>query len=134
MRFFFDRCAPIAIARMAHAVEGARQTIIHHDEDNRFPPETTDIEWMRELHKDGNPPWIVISGDGRILRNKAERKVLEEVGLPFFCFDKTWPNLEIYEYSWKFMKVWPKIVDIAASATGRLYRVRAGASLAIEII
>ena len=134
MRFFFDRCTPIAIARMAQAVEGGRQSITHHDEDRRFQPTTSDIEWMQELFKDGDPPWIVISGDGRILRNKAERKVLDEVGLPFFCLDKVWPNLEIYEYSWKFMKVWPKIIEIAGSGSRRLFRVRAGASLAVEEI
>jgi len=133
MRFFFDRCAPIAIARMVRAIEGTATTIRHHDEESRFNPKTADTEWMKKLGEDGEPPWIVISGDGRILKNRAERAVLDEVGLPFFCLDKPWPNTPIYEYAWKFMKVWPKIVDTACQRkAGAIFKISAGSSLSID--
>jgi hypothetical protein len=132
MRFFFDRCAPIAIARMVRAIDGDSYTICHHDEDKRFHPKTTDTEWMTTLGKDGEPLWVVVSGDGRILKNKAERQILDEAKLPFFCLDKPWPNLEIYEYAWKFMKVWPKIVQHALEGKGRLFQVHAGAALNVQ--
>jgi hypothetical protein len=132
MRFFFDRCAPVAIAKMVRAIDGDDHTICHHDEDKRFHAKTTDAEWLTALGKDGDPPWVVISGDGRILKNKAERKVLDQVKLPFFCLDKPWPNLGIYEYAWKFMKVWPKLVHHAQEGRATLFKVQAGAALNVQ--
>jgi hypothetical protein len=114
------------------AIDGEAHTICHHDEDERFHPRTTDTEWMTTLGQDGEPPWIVVSGDGRILKNKVERRVLEEMKLLFFCLDKPWPNTELYEYAWKFMKVWPRIVRRATEGPGRIFRVKAGAALDIE--
>lgn len=134
MRIFFDRSAPIRVAMMVRAIDGEELTIVHHDEDRRFSETTADIEWMTALASDGNPKWIVLSGDGRILKNKSERRVLDEAKLPFFVLDKTWPSLGIYEYAWKFMKVWPRIVEMAKKGTGRIYRVNGGSGLAIDIV
>jgi hypothetical protein len=134
MRFFFDRCAPIGIARMVRAIEGDELLIRHHDEDKRFSDKTTDIEWMKAIRDDGDPTWVVISGDGRILKNKAERLVLDEVGLRFFCLDGAWPRMQIYEYAWKFMKVWPNIIERAGQKKGRIFRIGTGAALKIEVL
>src|SRR5947208_1955029 len=132
MKFFFDRSIPIALARMVRAIDGANLEIVHHDEDPRFNPKTTDIEWLQAIRGDGDPPWIIVSGDGAILKNKVERQVLDEVGLPYFCLDGAWPKKEIYEYAWKFMKVWPKIVATAKNSKGRIFKISAGSSLKIE--
>jgi hypothetical protein len=121
MRFFFDRSVPLAIAQMVRAIDGGKYAIVHHDEDKRFHEKTTDTEWMRILRVDGEPFWNVVSGDGRILKNKAERPVLDETGLPFFCLDKQWPSTGIYEYAWRFMKVWPRITAAALHGKGRIY-------------
>src|SRR5687767_12909761 len=97
MRFFFDRCAPVAVARMVRAFEEQKGAIAvqHHDDDARFTTKTTDVEWMTALAQDGEPRWNIVSGDGRILKNKVERAVLDNVGLTFFCLDKRWPNTPI---------------------------------------
>ncbi len=135
MRFFFDRCAPIAIAQMVRAIEGTAHVVCHLDEDGRFTATTTDADWMKVLRGDSAPGWIVISGDGRILKNKAERAVLDEGGLRFFCLDKPWPNTPIYEYAWKFMKVWPRILQMASKQnSGRIFKVGAGSSLPIDVL
>ncbi len=54
---------------------------------------------------------MVISGDGRILKNKAERSALRDAKLSFFCLSKQWMNLPKYEFAWKFVKVWPDILE-----------------------
>jgi predicted nuclease of predicted toxin-antitoxin system len=83
MKFFFDRCMPIRLARMVAAYE-QEHTVRHHDDDNRFHRETPDIEWIKALAAD-EPPWIVVSADGRILKNKVERAALISSGLVYFC-------------------------------------------------
>jgi hypothetical protein len=74
------------IARMVDAFE-REHTARAHDDDPRFTPTTPDVEWIQALGAD-DPPWIVISGDGRILRNKAELRALKEARLTFFCMTK----------------------------------------------
>ena len=61
-------------------------------------PTTTDVEWITTLASD-IPPWIVLSGDGRILRNKVEVKALSEARLTFFCMSKVWSHMDLHEYT-----------------------------------
>jgi hypothetical protein len=129
MRFFFDRCFPIRVVRMINAYE-TEHAIRHHDEDNRFTPTTSDIEWMTILGKD-DPTWIVVSGDGRILKNKVERAALQEARLKFFCLAKAWLTMRIHEYAWKFVKVWPEIVENAKTSKASVFEVAGGKSLKI---
>jgi hypothetical protein len=132
MRFFFDRCVPIAIARMIAGLELGNMVIRHHDEDERFSPLTKDVEWITTLAADGDPTWFVVSGDGRILKNKVEKQALRETGLPFFCLVRPWPETPINEYAWKFVKVWPTILEAARHGDGQVYKVSGGSSLKVE--
>jgi len=121
MRFFFDRNMSPRLARMIDVYETAHQ-VRHHDDDSRFGPNTTDVEWIKVLGAD-DPPWVVISGDGRILRNKAEAAVLKEAKLTFFCMSRVWTHMKIHEYVWKFLKLWPDIVENAQVAASRIFEV-----------
>lgn len=64
---------------------------------------------MREIAKWETKP-IVISGDGRILRNAVERQVLRECDLMFVHFAQSWTNIPWPEQAWKGIRVWPHIV------------------------
>ena len=130
MRFFFDRNMPPQLARMVDALE-REHTARAHDDDVRFTPTTPDVEWIATLGADA-PPWIIISGDGRILRNKAELAALKEAKLTFFCMCKAWMHMGIYEWAWKFVKVWPDIVENAKGATPRIFEVSGGGGLKVE--
>jgi hypothetical protein len=111
-------------------------TVRHHDHDPRFDRETPDTEWLRALGGDGDPCWVVLSGDGRILTNRVERQVLREVNLTFFCMTKTWTHMLIHEYVWKFLKVWPHIVADARASIGTpaLFEVGGGRALKVRRI
>jgi hypothetical protein len=130
MRFFFDRCMPVRLARMVSAYE-AEHTVRHHDDDSRFNPRTADTEWIAALAAD-TPPWVVVSGDARILKNKVERAALESAGLKFFCMAKGWMNMQLHEYAWKFIKVWPEITEAASRHKARLFEVSGGKALKVD--
>jgi PIN like domain len=130
MRFFFDRNMSIRIARMVHAYE-SDHTVRHHDEDARFHPRTTDEEWITALGKD-EPPWVVLSGDGRILTNKVMRARVQQAGLIFFYMASPWMKMKIHEYAWKFMRIWPVIVDAAQHSKGPLFEVAGGRALTVR--
>jgi hypothetical protein len=132
MKFLFDRNMSPRIARMIDAFD-PEHSVRHHDEDPRLTATTPDVEWIRALGAD-DPPWVVVSGDGRILRNKAELAALKEAGLTFFCMSKAWMHMKIHEYAWKFVKVWPDVVDNAKGIAPRLFEVGGGSGLKIERI
>ncbi len=115
------------------AIYETSHTVRHHDEDSRFSPTTTDTDWITTLSQD-TPPWVTISGDGRILRNKVERAVLLAAGLPFFCMGKGWMNMQLHEYAWKFIKVWPDIVETAMHHKAKLFEVSGGKALKVDPI
>src|SRR5947209_6199521 len=108
MNFFFDRCMSCRLARMIDIFD-LDHAVRHHDDDGRFDEHTEDIAWIQALAADPTP-WIVVSGDGRILKNRAERAALDEAGLTFFCMNKQWMSMGIHDYAWRFVKVWPEIV------------------------
>ena len=84
-------------------------TIRHHNDDPRFNPRTTDIEWMSELSSD-KIDWVVVNRDGAIFRSKAERAALRQARLSFVWLSKGWGEVSIYELAWRFFRVWPEIV------------------------
>jgi hypothetical protein len=132
MRFFFDRCMSPRLAKMVNAYE-IDHTAQHHNFDSRFHEMTTDVEWLTAIGAD-EPPWVILSGDGRILKNRAERQVLREVNLTFFCMSRQWMHMRIEEIAWKFIKVWPDIVRTAkvSVTTPKIFEISGGHGLKIE--
>jgi PIN like domain len=132
MRFFFDRNMPPQLARMVDVLEREHTARSYYDDDG-FTDSTPDVEWIGQLAAD-LPPWIVVSGDGRILKNKIELSALKEARLTFFCLTRTWMHMKIYEQAWKFIKVWPDIVENAKGTTPRVFEISGGAGLKVERI
>lgn len=82
MDFFVDRNVPIALARMLGNYD-RNHTVIYHDD--RFEKTTTDTEWLAAIANYPSIP-VVVSGDGRILKNPAELQVLKDLPITFFLF------------------------------------------------
>ena len=134
MRFFFDRSMSWRLALMVDAFED-EHTAVAHDRDGRFRTTTPDTEWLSALAAD-DPPWVVVSGDGRILTRPAERQVLREANLTYFCMSRQWSKMKIPEYAWKFIKVWPEIVKAAkvSITLPKIFEVSGGHGLKVREI
>lgn len=134
MRFFFNRNMSPYLARAVDALD-RDNSILHHDDDPRFNKKTTDIEWLTALSKD-DPRWIVLSGDVTILRNKAEQLALKESKLTYFCLTKRWAHMPIWEYAWRFIRIWPEITERSSRASSRpqIFEVSGGRSNKIELL
>jgi len=74
-----------------------------------FPRGIPDTEWMSTVAL-WDETTVVVCADGRILKNKVERKVLKECNLMFVCLSPGWTHLEWTIYGWKIIKAWPDIV------------------------
>ncbi len=109
MRFFFDRNLSFRLARMLDAFE-LDHTVRHHDD--RFEKHTADVEWIAALHADlaEGEPWIVVSGDARMLQRERERVAIRDSDLTFFTLAKGWLNIPLEVQAWQLVRIWPSIV------------------------
>ena len=84
MRFFLDNNISHRLAAallvLENRVERGDWTVQHLRV--RFEQQTEDVTWLEALGHEGE--WIVISGDIRISRNRAERAAWRESGLTAF--------------------------------------------------
>jgi hypothetical protein len=119
MHFFIDRNVPVALARMLGHYDRAH-TIIYHDD--RFEKTTPDTVWLPSV-AGWDPVPVVLSGDGRILRNPAELQVLRGLPITFFLFAGGWSDLAWPEFAWKAVKVWPEVVAAASPRRPSIFRI-----------
>lgn len=68
MKVLIDENLPPALAKALHALFEGDHDVVHLRA--RFGPAVQDREWIETLSAEGR--WIVISGDRRITRNRAE--------------------------------------------------------------
>jgi len=130
MKFFFDRNMCVRTTRMLRVYEGeAGHTVVHLND--RFAHDTPDEKWLRAL-ADEDPKWIVVAGDGRIVKNKVQMAVLAEVNLTYFLMVHPWMTMSIEDSAWRLIKVWPEIVGRAQVKTPTIFEVKIGKSIKIE--
>ena len=121
MIFFADENFAINGVRVLDAFDRVNE--IRHLTDS-MNPGTPDEEWLVAIAS-LEPKPIVLSGDGRILRNKAQRKVLRSSGLTFVHLSSGWTNLPWDEMAWKLVKVWPAIVrNVDESRAATVFEVK----------
>lgn len=132
LHFFVDRCFPVALSNALAALESVSGNSITYLDD-RFPPDTADIEWLRNVGK-WKPKPFILSGDTRILRKRDEAAVLAEQDLMFVCLAAGWTEFPIREFAWKFFKAWPGIIDAVSNcAKPSILIVNNGGSLKTEL-
>jgi len=104
--FFADENFAPKAARMLN--EFSRENTVHHLTDH-FEPGTADPVWLREIARWTERP-VVLSADGRMLRNAVERRALQETNLTFVYLARGWVNTPWNQYAWKIVKAWPDIL------------------------
>ncbi|GDX99016.1 hypothetical protein LBMAG48_14200 [Phycisphaerae bacterium] len=124
MDFFIDRNVPEKLARMLGHYDRAHNVVYH---DDLFEKTTPDTEWLEAIAKRAPVP-VVVSGDGRILRNQAELQVLRGLPITFFLFAGGWFDLKWEEFAWKAIKVWPEVVKAASPPRPSVYKIPVTAS------
>jgi hypothetical protein len=110
MTFFADECFMYEANALLEAFDRDNQIVPLLD---RFEKATPDTVWIPSIAKWPEKP-VVICGDGRILKNKAELQTLRAAQLMFVYLAPGWTNTPWPIFAWKIIKVWPTIVDSTA--------------------
>jgi|SRR5262245_52308271 len=100
------------------------------DDDNRFAIDTPDVDIIRTLDADETYRWVFVSADTRITKRPAERAVLVATKIKFFYCAKAWFKMSTHEQAWKFLRVWPQIVEMAEHYKGKVFEIE-GANLKV---
>ena len=80
-----------AVAGLEQAQGSGGHAVIHLGA--KLPRNTDDVVWIRALAAERD--WIIVSGDLRITRNKAERLAWRESGLTAFFLKSAWADQTI---------------------------------------
>ncbi|MGO6777681.1 hypothetical protein ACCS92_03825 [Rhizobium ruizarguesonis] len=114
MKVLVDENLPPALARSLHALFSGKHEIIHVRE--RFGPGVKDVQWIGELSAEGR--WIVISGDRRITRNKAEYNAFRNSHLVGFFLSKGLYKSPLIKQMERILALWQTIETQAGLVQG----------------
>ena len=96
MRVFFDNCTSHVLADTLNGYLRHLQHSAHHIRDLPCGSSAPDLEWIAMLAGSGEE-WIVITGDGRIRRNKAERAAFQQASLKGFVLAPSYQKTRMHE-------------------------------------
>lgn len=130
LAFLFDRNFPRPIARMIGQYADGHTLARHQDDDGRFEITTPDVDIIHTLSDDDTYRWVLVSLDKRIARRPAEKATLATATIKFFYCGKAWHKMKMHEQAWRFLREWPKIVEMAANHKGKVFEIE-GANLKV---
>ncbi|MBY3154423.1 hypothetical protein HFO42_07005 [Rhizobium leguminosarum] len=114
MKVLVDENLPPALARSLNALFAGKHEVIHIRD--RFGPGVKDVEWIGQLSSEGR--WIVISGDRRITRNKAEYNAFRNSNLVGFFLSKGLYKSPIVKQMERILALWQTMEMQAAIVQG----------------
>lgn len=119
MRVFFDNCISPIYANILHALiapDGGMARHIRFMPEYGFEGSTADVEWIGRLGQDRPADWIIVTGDQRIKRNKAERAAWKLTGLKGFVLAPAYQKTPIHQCASILIWRWPEMEQFISSA------------------
>lgn len=112
MRVLFDNCtSPIMAATLNGFIANDGHRAVHIRE---LPLEhPTDIQWMSYL-AESNDDWLVITGDQRIRRNKAEAQAFRRANLRGVVLGAAYQRTPMHRCCAVIVYQWPALFDTVA--------------------
>lgn len=114
MKVFFDNCLPPVYATtLDGCIRHQGHAALHISAIEGLPRgrHSTDVEWIAYL-KEAKERWIFVPGDGRMLKNKAERAALREAGLLGFILAPAFLKTPLHQAAATLIWRWPDIETV----------------------
>jgi len=114
LKVLIDENLPPALARALEAIFAGQHKVLHLRQ--KFGAGVTDIEWISTLNQEGN--WIVISGDRRITRNKAEYHAFRNSKLIGFFLSPALHKAKSIKQLERILALWENLEKLCATVGG----------------
>lgn len=114
MRIFFDHNMSPAMARALRELFRKDHEITYLVE--KFSRDVSDIEWITALSREGQ--WVVISGDRRITRNKAEYHAFRSSNLIGLFLSEGLYKAPVAKQMERLLALWPMIEAVCNTVMG----------------
>lgn len=114
MKVLFDNCTATVLASTLDGFiqhEGHRAFHIKDVPGLPNGRHSTDLEWI-DLLRNSNERWIFVTGDGRVLKNPAERAALRSAGLHGFVLAPAYQKTPLHHVASTLIWKWPEIHQI----------------------
>ena len=113
MNVFFDNCTSPRMARTLAGYLGDNSRVVHaRDIELHDKP---DIEWIRFLTQ-SNEDWLIVTGDGRLRKNRVEREAYRRAGLRGVVLAPAYQKTPVGRCCGILVAKWDDLVDF----TGRI--------------
>jgi hypothetical protein len=114
VKVFFDHNMSPAMARAFRELFRKEHEIKFLAE--KFDPSTPDVEWITALSQEGQ--WVVISGDRRITRNRAEYLTFRNSNLIGLFLSSGLCKAPVIKQMERILALWPKIELVPQTVQG----------------
>lgn len=129
MQFIGDENISKRLMQILDIFDGVNQS--RHITDY-FDPGTPDLDWLKEMGEWDVRP-VVLSGDGAILKNKAERRQLRDANMTYIVWSKSWVNMGFEGQVVTMLKAWPKLrAEVIRIRQPSLFELRTGGKLVLN--
>lgn len=122
MRVFLDNCTSPVLAETLDGYLRHRKDSASHIRDLPCGRHASDMEWMAYLAGTGDD-WLVITGDRKIQRNKAERAAFRQAGLKGFALAPGYQTTKIHQQASLLIWRWPDIDSLLKLAPPFLFEI-----------
>lgn len=114
MKILVDENLPPALAKALSVIFKGQHEVVHLRE--RFGPGVSDVEWINTLSQDGN--WVVISGDRRITKNRAEYQAFRSSRLIGFFLSAGLQKSKSIKQMERILALWENIEELCTRVEG----------------
>ncbi|MEE7458061.1 hypothetical protein MPAR168_20205 [Methylorubrum populi] len=108
MRVFFDNCTSPVLAESLGGYLRHRKDSAAHIRDLPCGRNASDLQWMAYLASTGDD-WLVVTGDGRIRKNAAERAAYRQARLKGIVLAPAYQKTSINQQASFLIWRWPDI-------------------------
>ena len=118
MNIFFDNCTSPTLAA---TLDGFVQHLGHrafHISTLPCGRYASDLEWIQMLAARDDGPWIIVTGDGRILKNKPERTALRQSGLSGFVLSSAYQKTPLNQVASILVWRWTEMEQLLGLVAG----------------
>lgn len=114
MRVLFDNNLPPRLARALNELfAGEHQVVALRD---KFAQDIDDVDWIRQLSLEGT--WVIVSGDRRITRNRAERDAFRNSRLIGFFLARGLSKSKVTKQAERLLALWASIEKVVGVVQG----------------